>query len=482
MTSGTNDGSAGENSTGTTEENPIAYRFFNINSDYKGPIPIFYEKFYGPDFYSTVDLQGNRTYYDSKTGKIISNPNAVLSVQSDVTTVTALVKNQTKYLPVVVNSPYGPLLQLTDFTSAKDTNKYIYIGSKLTVTDTNGDYVGYTGYYQPTEAAKTTINYQNTGSTKDGKFLAGGSPIPAGDPNEYKWNLPPHKWSLPYFAGKDPSSVPQKFIGNQSSDRYRRGRIWWKFSDPNVDLVQDSDKGLTTVSAGTADRKYGFQFLWNPETFGTQVAVQMDATPTAGDRFLGAVGAFPATETITFNVRLDRTNDFACANSYFKRPSNMLGVNPVDSNVDVNNYITKADVVKFVDFYKVNGGWTGADVGGTEGFSATIEAKLIDLFQRGTIADIEFLYRAINGPGPGDGSLWVNNRGIKTSDIGFLQPTLLNIDIGPLSYQGYVTSMSVNHIGFTRDMIPMRSDVTISLNLLATAGLASTYATNHAEK
>jgi hypothetical protein len=85
---------------------------------------------------------------------------------------------------------------------------------------------------------------------------------------------------------------------------------------------------------------------------------------------------------------------------------------------------------------------------------------------------------AINGPGPGGTSSandhWKNGRGIITADIGFLMPTLLNIDVGPLSYIGYVTSMSVNHTMFTQDMIPIQSTVNISLNLLATAGLATT--------
>jgi hypothetical protein len=38
---------------------------------------------------------------------------------------------------------------------------------------------------------------------------------------------------------------------------------------------------------------------------------------------------------------------------------------------------------------------------------------------------------------------------------------------------GYLTSLQVNHLSFTESMIPMRSDVTISLNLLATAGITS---------
>jgi hypothetical protein len=480
MTSANTDGVVGETSKGTSEENPIALVYTPPAYGNNGSrLTSVYE---GLGYWSDYSTDGKTIlYFNSKTGKKIPNPYYVMDVQSDVTTLTSLIKNQSKYLPVVVNSPYGPLLQLTDFTSAKDTGKYQYVGSKVNFTDSNNQQIEYSGYYIPTTAATATINWQNTGTNSDGKILAGGSPVPAGDPNEYRWNLPPHRWSLPYFAGTDPAAAPKDFVSNKSSDRYRRGRIWWKYSDPNLKMVQNNGSDLQEFG-GSTDRKYGFQFLWNPETFSTQVAVQMDATPTSEDRFLGAVGAFPATETITFNIRVDRTNDFACANSYFKRPSNIVGPNNFhDQSSGLNSFINKDDVTKFVDFYRVKGGWTEQG-GGVESYGASIESKLVDLFQRGTIADIEFLYRAINGPGPGDGTYWVNNRGILTSDIGFLQPTLLNIDIGPLAYQGYVTSMSVNHISFTRDMIPIRSDVTISLNLLATAGLTSQYAVDSAKK
>jgi hypothetical protein len=103
-----------------------------------------------------------------------------------------------------------------------------------------------------------------------------------------------------------------------------------------------------------------------------------------------------------------------------------------------------------------------------KGFASTFVTKIQDLQKYGTLADIEYLYKAINGPG------WVNQAtGRKSSDIGFLSPTLLRVDIGPLSYLGYVNSMSVNHTMFSKGMIPMVTDVTIQFNLMATAGLAT---------
>jgi hypothetical protein len=317
------------------------------------------------------------------------------------------------------------------------------------------------------------------------------SPVPEPSLLEYSWNLPPHKWSLPV----EPEVVNNLGGGHTdfgvrglSNDMYRRGRLWWK---ANAD-VKISQKELKDGQSVTTEKQmalsgsghmYGFQFLWNPETVGTSVAVQLEATPTAQDRFLGVAGAFPATETITFSIRLDRTNDFACAMAGMPRPrledslANLstfeyafnAGV-PIEQLYDIawGSKISKERVAEFVKYYKNHSGFVNADY--------SIEDKLVDLFTRGTIADIEFLYRAINGRGPGGKKKWVNGRNIETADIGFLMPTLLHIDIGPLSYQGWVQNLSVNHIAFTKDMVPFRTDVSISCNVLATAGLTSSNA------
>lgn len=311
------------------------------------------------------------------------------------------------------------------------------------------------------------------------------SPQPEADPSEYKWNLPPHKWSMPLTptlvnnvgGGYNDFGKP-----NRSSEAYRRGRLWWN-SSANLDITvgssdSSSDAQKIAKQASDNERKYGFQFLWNPESFSTAVQVQMETTPDVKDMFLSLVAAFPATETITFNIVLDRTNDFACANAKFERPglntSNIYGVPAAQvsqyrPDQSYDNKVTERGLLRnsvreFSEYYSGN---TSFQTSAEE-----LEDKLIDLFERGTISDVEYLYRAINGPGTGD-TVWTNRRGIQTADIGFLMPTLLNIDIGPLAYKGYVTSLGVQHMRFTPDMIPISTNVSISLNVLATAGLTS---------
>lgn len=334
--------------------------------------------------------------------------------------------------------------------------------------------------YRLSDGTYTYVPAANASSVIEDYAEQGGSiPAPPENPNTYKWNLPPHRWSMPIKPSPKMFTTGAKGqLRNPVSDAYRRGRIWWKANDPTVQVFSSDKRGAVDKTAklnlkDSEARRYGFQFLWNPETFSTAVAVQMEATPTSTDRFLAVAGAFPATETITFNIRIDRTNDFACAAGATGRPTQIA---KVGSGVIADNWVTKDYARAFKKYYAAAGSFfSGRDVN-----EEVFVNNIVDLLQRGTIADIEYLYMAINGPGPGTqnalsvGNKWVNSRGIATADIGFLMPTLLNIDIGPLSYQGYVTNLQVNHLSFTQEMIPIRSDLTISLNLLATVGLAGT--------
>jgi hypothetical protein len=303
------------------------------------------------------------------------------------------------------------------------------------------------------------------------------SPIPEADPNDYSWNLPPHTWSLPKLPTdvNNPGGAYQAFGKPQvSSDTYRRGRLWWRQSADvaiQTGSTEEDKKKIDKIDSGDHERRFGFQFMWNPDAIQTQVAVQMDAVPNVNDMFLNLVAAFPATQSIAFNIRLDRTNDFACAQARFERPG-LSTPKPnttsrpdavYDSALFARQQLRQETVRDFGQYYLLAGAFQQS--------STQLEEKLMDLFTRGTLADIEFLYKTINGDGAGS-MKWTNRRGIQTADIGYLMPTLLNIDIGPLSYQGYVNSLSVTHTSFTPDMVPIRSDLSISLQVLATSGLA----------
>jgi hypothetical protein len=261
----------------------------------------------------------------------------------------------------------------------------------------------------------------------------------------YSWNLPPHTWSLPL----EPSTFDNMIADSQAWDKKsnpvnRRGRIYW-YSRVDANWMDSKTKNVGKNS----DPRYGFHFLWNPETFSTGVSVNMDITPTTNDKFVQAVGAFPSGEALTLSLQIDRTNDMYCLRSHDTSRASLV------SSFDT-----------FYPFYKGN---SFEDFTAKDPVSKGLfEDKIKELQTLGTIADIEYLYKAINGPD------WTNPAsGRKTADIGFLSPTLLKIEIGPLSYIGYISNISVTHTAFTKGMIPIRSDVSMQFNLMATAGMAS---------
>lgn len=268
---------------------------------------------------------------------------------------------------------------------------------------------------------------------------------------DYKWNLPPHKWSLPV----KPVSVEEGAYASDGlsnnvnvTETYRRGRMWWYANTTNNFVDSDGKEKPQTKGA---DRRYGFQFLWNPESYTTSISLNTDVTPSVNDRFVGVAGAFPSGETISFSIRLDRTNDFACLR------------NLISKSYTLGNYEQAIGDEKILTEMVQTYYNTGFFQNRTAKEKA---AQLKELLALGTVADLEYIYTAVNGPG------WKNITGRKTGDIGYLSATLLRIDIGPLSYIGYINSLNVTHIAFSQDMTPIRTDVSIALNLMASAGIA----------
>jgi hypothetical protein len=286
------------------------------------------------------------------------------------------------------------------------------------------------------------------------------------DPTDFQWNLPPHSWSLPVrpielegngFLGGQYRPAPESFHG------LRRGRVWSWDSPEEVtkydqEFGKDTKGSAAVEKAGKADTnnskiltpnyKYGFQFMWNPASVTSSVARNMDVTPSSADKLRVVSGVFPGQESVSFNVMLDRTNDFACARGLQKTGA-LAELKVLDSYYK-NSYPTTSTKVTF-------------------------EEKMGDLLKHGTMADLEYLFKAINGSGLGDGE-WASLLGKKTANLGYLQPTLMGVTLGPdrttsLSYVGWITSISMTHTSFTEEMIPLRTEVSFSIECFAGSGI-----------
>jgi len=315
-------------------------------------------------------------------------------------------------------------------------------------------------------------------------------------PPGFQYNLPPHQWSLPLRPievqpgkivvreGKRTVLTDSTTVSNNHDTstlhRFRRGVIWFwdnggrissvdakgnvisakqAQSDIDKDPKNKKAKGAKTASkAGENNYNYGFQFLWNPESISSSIQRNMDVTPSSADRFRSVSGAFPGQESYTFNIVLDRVNDFACLKS-------LVGKGALPSNPLANSTLafpTTAIPADFYKYYKYSLYPCG---------EAELQKKLKDLLRYGTMADLEYLFRALNGDGSQDGK-WKTLLGKETANIGFLSPTLLAFRFGPdstsqPSFVGWITSMSINHSYFTEDMIPIRTTVSFSCDAFA---------------
>jgi len=97
------------------------------------------------------------------------------------------------------------------------------------------------------------------------------------------------------------------------------------------------------------------------------------------------------------------------------------------------------------------------------------------------MADIEYLFKAINGGGvyitdPKTGKTtyqaWTNGLGKVTADTGYLTSSIIAVQFGPpgdsLSYTGWFESISIAHSKFTENMIPLTSQVNITMTGFST--------------
>lgn len=277
------------------------------------------------------------------------------------------------------------------------------------------------------------------------------SPIIQDPDSTYKWNLPPHRWSLPV----DPSDVSDT-VTAPSKDLHttRRGLIFVGRKYVGATTIVDPATGKPKQNGlGVYQANYGFQFVWNPETFTQNTQVNWGVTPTQNDSTSGLTGLVAANSTISFTLRLDRTNDFASAKAlYASGPYN---------NANARENRTTNTPVNFDSYYT-----EGQAPGSAADFAANMGEKISDLLKRGTEADLEFLYRAINGDG-------FSYLGVDTSNISYLMPTIVRLDLGPQRLVGMVQSINVTHLAFTRDMIPIRTDVAISIDLKANTQYAN---------
>jgi hypothetical protein len=258
------------------------------------------------------------------------------------------------------------------------------------------------------------------------------------DPSSFGlWNPPPHKvmsGSVPTqlydLTSGTPDVVLNPTVGVKLIEDLRSGnKAYTKgFIYSDLDQAHDSD-GNPKVRGNL----WGFRFLYNPSSLSianaVNPAIDFGNTADVGNMLIGS-------ETMSFSIYLNRMMDVHVLKNISVGSAGPGKANLADQNTFAHQY----------------GGRT----------LTAIDAE--QLRYRGTEYDLEFLYRVINGdPEKGPAMRYA------TSDTGFLVGSAVWVRFNDnVRYKGIINNISVVHAMFSLDMVPIVSEVSISLMRIPT--------------
>lgn len=220
-------------------------------------------------------------------------------------------------------------------------------------------------------------------------------------------------------SGVSSAGLEKLMSGTKSFNK--RGFI---IQDPDSSVYQTGSKSGTTKAVQDL---WGFQFMYNPTTIShsNQSTVAYDL-----NNFDDVANLMVGTQTLTLSLLINRVVDVSALGS-----SSVNGRTPTT--------------------------FPGAAVGYPRALST---AEQHGILKRGTEFDLEFLYRAANGD-PEENSPTTNGSVyLPTSDFGYLYGSLLWLVLHEhLRYKVYITGINVTHVMFTESMVPILSNVELSL-------------------
>lgn len=241
----------------------------------------------------------------------------------------------------------------------------------------------------------------------------------------YEYNPPLVKEAT--FATKGPQGSTidgdiQKFMDDATA-----ADTYWKDGKLGKGVIQQSAKfpysfttSLLAPKVADTNTLYGFRFLYNPTEvyMNWGVSTEIDAAKfMAGELLANPTTDAASASSITFSVILNR----------------MLDMKYVDSNgMSTNDSV-----------------YTTSD-----GTISSTHAK--GIYNKGTMYDIEYLFKAVNGLN----SSFVSSIGLTSSDPGWMNSFPVELHLGlSLRYLVRVTNLEVNHKIFNERMVPIFSIV-----------------------
>lgn len=198
----------------------------------------------------------------------------------------------------------------------------------------------------------------------------------------------------------------------------------WKGVNGGRGTIQMDRKYVRNIAKSQKDelqidtQMYGFKFLYNPTTVSMGWGVQSQMDPpymASGEDIFNPISANLITSTVVFEVLLNRIADF----NYLNPDGSIIGTYPYGE------------------------------------FTVPVEERK-QIYERGTMYDLEYFFKTINGP---RGTFTSAYNGL-TADAGWLLPSSLELHLGAgMRYRIRINEVSINHAIFNTRMVPILSTV-----------------------
>lgn len=233
-----------------------------------------------------------------------------------------------------------------------------------------------------------------------------------------------NKQDVALYAGNTPDSITdaaQQWTKAQGAGSKGMIQTW---NPPTNFYSAVSAEGTDIAFGAGSQQRYGFKFLYNPETvsmsYGGVLGFDI-TTLTSGTTKTLPLAPNVFQSTISFNIPLNRIFDMS---------------------------------------YLTSGGAFKSGVVANDVYPYTVDAtERALIYSRGTMYDFEYLLKSILGI-----EIPTQFRG-KTADIGFLYGRPVEIHLGTsLRYLVQISNISIDHLLFDARMVPIFSNVSMTVN------------------
>lgn len=352
----------------------------------------------------------------------------------------------------VSNATYNYTVYISDINGSTPKAIETVVSEKISSSASSSGYMAGPKLSAVLAKARLAVlaNCNNTGDTNPpgGGGGVGGNPgVTVAPSEEERYNPPPH-------IGARDISYGQRMMHSNAivKDPDALGAYYEAMAEPAIKPIQIGYNGENKRTAGLGriiqDAQGAKSLNTNPDN------LTFDSKTYTGSKLWGFRFMYNPT-TINYSTAADTSIDWTLGR---KDPSVLLAGN---QSVTVQLYINRIPDMAYLREYLSNSHTGSVPLDQAYGYKIG-EKAIQGILNRGTEYDIEYLYRVLNGDPLKSSLLFGSSYNEPTSDFGYTtaMPCWMHLNDN-MRYFGSVANVSVNHVMFNLDMVPILSTVTI---------------------